>query len=154
MSSNSAAEKFKNKKVKPMSEFDKTTSAAAGLESSVRGLGVPSFGASLNLSNNENSDAENIDPVNNYEDLHDEFDEEELEYDEYKINAEQNNILITFTELNPKVLRSGKDGFNLNDKKDIYIYNRIWTEVTEELNAAGEPFKTTAEWKKVTFTHI
>lgn len=46
MAHNSAAQKFKKKKPKLMSEFDITTSAAAGLEPSVSGLSVPSFGVS------------------------------------------------------------------------------------------------------------
>lgn len=67
------------------------------------------------------------------------------------MNVEQNNILISFTELNPKLAKTGKEGFNLKDRKDIYIYNRIWEDVTDKLNCAGEPKKSTLEWKEVVY---
>lgn len=41
------------------------------------------------------------------------------------MNIEQNNILITFTETNPKLSKSGEEGFNLKLPKDIFVYDRL-----------------------------
>lgn len=49
MSDNAAALKFKKLKRKPLSENETITSAAAGLESSVTGLKIPTFGATNEL---------------------------------------------------------------------------------------------------------
>lgn len=67
------------------------------------------------------------------------------------VNVEQNNILISFTEQNPKLLKSGSDCFNLKDVKDKYIYDRLWKEITQDLNEAGPPFKTSTDWKQVIY---
>lgn len=47
---------------------------------------------------------------------------------------------------NPKL---ANDQFNLKDKKDKYVFDRLWLELMELLNNDGPPWHTTSEWKDV-----
>lgn len=54
--------------------------------------------------------------------------------------------MVEYMYENPKL---ANDEFNLKDKKDKYVYDRLWSELHESLNNDGPPWHTTVEWKDV-----
>lgn len=52
---------------------------------------------------------------------------------------------------NPKL---ANDEFDLNDKTEKYLHDRLWSELKENLNADGPPWHVSNEWKDVIVIRI
>lgn len=61
-------------------------------------------------------------------------------------NILQENSLLDYMTQNPRL---ANDQFDLTDKKEKYVYERLWMELKETLNADGPPCHTLNEWKEV-----